>query len=268
MGIMIAGEPQTEFGAQEKSRNAALLLWGAAIVGVLAGVVFSLYPEIDTRTAAFFYRGDGVFAGKGGGIYSGTATTIADVIRLMLYVSFVGFCVLTVCGLGASVLRKRASFGLTAPKWLFLSACLVIGPGIVANTILKDHWGRARPVHLIEFGGTKTYTPPLQPSKQCEKNCSFVAGEASMAYTAFFATAFLFAGMGERLILAGVLCGLFSGFVRMSQGAHFLSDVIFAGVVMAATVAGIYLLFGLISRTGKADPATDTPNTLARWCSW
>jgi lipid A 4'-phosphatase len=68
--------------------------------------------------------------------------------------------------------------------------------------------------------------------------------------------------------LAGVLAGLFSGLVRLSQGAHFLSDIVFAGVVMAATVAGIYLLFDLISRTGRTDPATDTTNPLARWCSW
>ncbi|WP_052699389.1 phosphatase PAP2 family protein [Hyphomicrobium sp. 99] len=268
MGIMIAGEPQADCGAQEKSRLVALLLWGAAIVGVLAGIFFNLFPQVDINTAALFYKGDGVFVGKGGGIYYGASSTIADVIRLTLYSTFVGLCILTAAGLAASVLRKRASFGLTAPKWLFLAACLVIGPGIVSNTILKDNWGRARPVHLVEFGGTKTYTPPLVPSKQCEKNCSFVAGEASMAYTAFFAAAFLFAGMGRRLLLAGVLCGLFSGLVRMSQGAHFISDVIFAGVAMAATVAGIYLLFDLISRTGGPNPATDPPNPLARWCSW
>jgi lipid A 4'-phosphatase len=266
---MMAAEPQAEFGTKEKRRNVSLLLSGAAIVGVIAGIVFSVFPEIDLKTAAFFYEGNGVFSGKGGGIFYGASSTTADVIRFTLFLAFVGVGIVTACGLAASVLRRRPCFGFTAPKWLFLTACLVIGPGVVGNAILKDNWGRARPVHLTEFGGTKTYSPPLVPSNQCEKNCSFVAGEASMAYATFFAAAFLFAGMGTRLLCAGVLAGLFSGAVRMSQGAHFLSDVVFAGVVMAATVAGIYLLFDLISRTGGSnDPATGPPSPLARWCSW
>lgn len=246
-----------------------MLLWGAAIVGVIAGVLFSVFPEIDLKTAALFYKGDGIFYGKGGGgIFYGVPTTAADVIRFALFISFVGVGIATACGLAGSVLRGRSYFGFTAPKWLFLTVCLVIGPGVVSNAILKDNWGRARPVHLVEFGGTKTYSPPLVPSNQCEKNCSFVAGEASMAYATFFAAAFLFAGVGRRFICAGLLAGLFSGAVRMSQGAHFLSDVVFAGVVMAATIPGIYLLFALISRTGGTGPTTDTPNPLARWCSW
>ena len=184
----MAAKPQAEFGTQEKSRNVSLLLWGAAIVGVIAGVVFSMFPEIDLKTSALFYKGNGVFSGKGGGgIFYGVSTTPTDIIRFMLYFAFVGICIVTAVGLATSVLRRRASLGFTAPKWLFLAACLVIGPGIVSNVILKDNWGRARPVHIVEFGGTKTYTPPLVPSNQCEKNCSFVGGEASMAYATFFA---------------------------------------------------------------------------------
>ncbi len=266
--MIIAGKTQAGFPKHNKVRLVSLLLWGAAITGTLAAIVFSLFPGIDMRIAAFFYEGNGVFIGKGGGIYYGATTTVADAVRLTLYVSFVALCVLTACGLATSVLRKRPSFGLAAPKWLFLAACLAIGPGVVSNLILKDNWGRARPVHLTEFGGTRTFTPPLVPSDQCHKNCSFVSGEASMAYTGFFAAALLFAGIGGRLILAGVLAGLFSGLVRMSQGAHFLSDVIFAGVVMAATVAGIYLLFDWISRTGGSDPKIDPLNSPSRWCSW
>jgi lipid A 4'-phosphatase len=47
----------------------------------------------------------------------------------------------------------------------------------------------------------------------------------------------------------------------MSQGAHFLSDVIFAGVAMALTVAAIYLVFAAIAptrtRMGGSDGRTD-----------
>ncbi len=260
MGIMTAAKPRTEFEAQEQN-NVSLLLRGAAIVGIVATIVFFALPEIDLRTSALFYKGHGVFSGKGGGIFAGgPPSTLSDFIRLGFYASFVIVCILTVFGLAASLIRKSPVFGLTTLKWLFLGTCLAVGPGIVGNVVLKDHWGRARPVHLTEFGGSKSYSPPLKPSDQCDRNCSFVAGEASMMYAMFFAAAFLFPAIGPRLIEAGVFAGLLSGAVRISQGAHFLSDVIFAGVAMALTVAGVYLLFRAISRT--------LGNPLPQWCAW
>ena len=261
MGIMTAAEPRAEFETREPDGNVSLLLRGAGIVGILAAIVFFALPEIDLKTSAFFYRGHGVFSGKGGGIFAGgPPSTLSDFIRLGFYGAFVIVCGLTAFGLAASLIRKSPIFGLTTLKWLFLGTCLAVGPGLVGNVILKDHWGRARPVHLTEFGGSKTYSPPLLPSNQCDRNCSFVAGEASMMYATFFAAAFVFPAIGRSLILAGVLAGLLSGLVRISQGAHFLSDVIFAGVAMALTVAGIYLLFRAISRT--------LGNPLPQWCAW
>lgn len=228
--------------------NLSLLVWGAIVVGAIAGIVFCLFPALDLKTSEFFYRGNGVFSGKGGGIFTGPPTTASDYIRLTLYVGFVAVSVLTALALTAALIRKQTIFGLSALKWLFLALCLSIGPGLVSNVILKDHWGRARPMHLTEFGGTKSYSLALVPSNQCDRNCSFVSGEASMTYTLFFAAAFLFPRIGRRLIFAGVGLGLFSGFIRISQGGHFLSDVIFAGVAMALTVAGIYLVLRMLTR--------------------
>jgi lipid A 4'-phosphatase len=258
MGIMTAAEPQAKLKVQDKNSDVSLLLRGAAIVGVVAGILFYAFPGIDLRTSAFFYKGGGIFYGKGGGIFTGAPTTVADFIRLTLYIFFVCVCVVSALAFVASIIRKRAVFGLSTLKWLFLITCVLLGPGLVGNVLLKDHWGRARPVHIVEFGGPKTYSTPLVPSDQCDRNCSFVAGEASMMYTLFFAAAFLVPAMGRRLIITGALVGFFSGIVRMSQGAHFLSDVIFAGVAMALTVAGIYLLFGAFTRTNGNPP----------WWSW
>jgi lipid A 4'-phosphatase len=268
MGIMTGTDPRGEFQDQRANSNVSLLVWSAVVVGVAAGFIFSAFPEIDLRTSGFFYMGHGVFSGKGGGIFSGPPTTVADFIRLSLYVSFVGVCVVAAAGIAISLIRKRNVLGLVPLKWIFLGACLILGPGIVGNVILKDHWGRARPVHIVEFGGTKTYSLALVPSDQCNRNCSFVAGEASMMYAAFFAAAFLFPIFGRRLILAGVLMGLFSGFIRISQGAHFLSDVIFAGVTMALTVAGVYVLFRAISNMCKADADAPAEDPLARRSLW
>jgi len=264
MGMMTGTVSRAEFQNRDANSNAALLFWGALAVGIVTGILFIAFPAIDLETSAVFYRGHGIFAGKGGGIFSGPPTTVADFTRLSLYISFVGVCIIDLIGIAISSIGKRRFLGLGTPKWLFLAACLVLGPGIVGNVILKDHWGRARPVHTIEFGGTKSFSPPIIPSDQCDRNCSFVAGEASMMYATFFAAAFLFPTFGRRLILAGVLMGLFAGVVRISQGAHFLSDVVFAGVTMALTVAGVYALSGPIMRLLQIDADTPAENPPTR----
>ena len=102
----------------------------------------------------------------------------------------------------------------------------------VTNLALKDHWGRARPKQILEFGGNKSFTPALIPSNECSRNCSFVAGEPSSTFAPFYAAAFVIPQWSLTLVIVGTVCGVVSGFVRIAQGAHFLSDVIFAGIFM------------------------------------
>jgi lipid A 4'-phosphatase len=246
--LMTLAEHQSRSSRQTTEYLSALLLWGALVTGALAAVAFLLFPAIDLDVARLFYRGNGIFVGKGGGIFTGEVETAADVIRLALYISFAAICIVTAVAIASALFWKRELLGLPLPKWIFLATCLAVGPGIISNMILKDHWGRARPVHVIEFGGAKTFSPPLVVSNQCHRNCSFVTGEASIVFVTFFAAALLFPAMGTALIGGGILAGLFSGLIRISQGAHFLSDVIFAGVMMALTVAALYHLFAAFAR--------------------
>ena len=83
-------------------------------------------------------------------------------------------------GAGRTIWERGGLVGLAQARWCFLAAMLAIGPGLVANVILKDNWGRARPRQVVEFGGTKQFTPPLVPVRECVRNCSFVSGEASV----------------------------------------------------------------------------------------
>jgi lipid A 4'-phosphatase len=70
-----------------------------------------------------------------------------------------------------------------------------------------------------------------------------VSGEASSIFIVLFAAALLFKSRSRNLVAAGIVLGSLAGLVRMAQGGHFLSDVVFAGVFMAMTAAGIQLLF-------------------------
>jgi lipid A 4'-phosphatase len=52
-------------------------------------------------------------------------------------------------------------------------------------------------------------------------------------------------------MVAGTITGLLAGLVRVMQGGHFLSDVVFAGVFMALVAAGLHrLMFGRVG-TGR-----------------
>lgn len=156
---------------------------------------------------------------------------------------------------------------------LFLIACFVSGPGLVANVILKDHWGRARPREVVELGGQKAFTPPLVPSSACDSNCSFVSGEASAVFAILFAAALVFPRRWRTLLAIGLAGGMLTGLIRISMGGHFLSDVLFAGALMALVTAGIHAamfgfgqtwpgLFSIGSRPAFADPALSQSTAL------
>jgi lipid A 4'-phosphatase len=207
----------------------AWLLWGLPIaVGLAAGAVLLARPEIDLAVARLFYAPNAGFVGE--------RLVWVRVLReafVVLYFGSIGLCL---AGLTLIWRGRPQWLSLGKTEWLFLAACLAAGPGLVANLILKDQWGRARPRHILELGGAKAFTPPLVLADQCRRNCSFVSGEASSTYVTFYAAAVLIPQWSATLVVVGTVAGLATGLIRMSQGGHFLSDVVFAGVFMALTV--------------------------------
>jgi len=82
----------------------------------------------------------------------------------------------------------------------------------------------------------------LERSGSCARNCSFVSGEASATFAIGFAIAMLARRRRATLMAAAVAAGSIAGLIRMGEGGHFLSDVIFAAVFMALDVALLHWL--------------------------
>ncbi len=225
------------------------LLWGALLVGLVSAVVFLAYPALDLRVTDVFYGGGRIFLFR---------NPTGEVFRGFFKLLFGTAVVVFVVGFFLSFFPQkfRPLFGLSRRQWGFLVACAIVGPGLVANLLFKDNWGRARPFHITEYGSTKTFSPPLLISDQCEKNCSFVSGEASTIYMLFFSLGCLAARRRwrRRLLAAGVVMGSLAGLIRMGQGDHFFSDVIFAGVFMALTAQGLHWLFFRWRRFAEVPP--------------
>jgi lipid A 4'-phosphatase len=211
---------------------AAGLIMASVAAFILAASFFLLSLGFDIAVADIFY-----VPGHG---FIGHVPWVAA-LRSALKVIYVVSATLTVIGLLRSVITARPFAGLTAIRWLFLTLALSVGPGLVANVLLKDQMGRARPHQVEIFGGSKKFTPPLVAAKQCRRNCSFVSGEAASMFALFFALAFLLTRHSAVLICAALAMGSLAGLIRMAQGAHFLSDVAFAGIFMCVSVAGLHL---------------------------
>lgn len=208
---------------------------GALLAFLICGPLFLFFPQVDSDVAAAFF--------KYGGGFTGNDLAAIAVLRSVFKIIYIAACALAVFGVVCGSATRARILWLTRWQHLFLITCLAVGPGLITNITFKDNWGRARPRDVVEFGGHKTFTPALVPARQCQKNCSFVSGEASSMFMVFFALALLLPVYSSTLVAAGLLTGLGAGAVRISQGAHFLSDVLFAGIFMALTAVLVYRLF-------------------------
>lgn len=215
-----------------RSGTAYVLVRIAALVGGAAAALFLLRPDLDLEIARLFVTADGQFVGQRGNVF--------PVLRETFKAIYVIACVVALAGLVAAARRPTDRSSILRLVAVYLVLCLSAGPGLIANLLLKDQSGRARPSQTTEFGGSKQFTPALVPARECERNCSFVSGEASSMFAIFYGVALIIPQWSSLLIAAGTVAGIAAGMVRMAQGAHFLSDVIFAGVFMALTVAGAH----------------------------
>jgi lipid A 4'-phosphatase len=147
---------------------------------------------------------------------------------------------------------------IKAEAVLFLMGTLAVGPGLLTNTLLKDHWGRARPIDVTEFGGASRFTPWWDPRGDCPNNCSFIAGEPAGAFWTMAPAAL--APPQWRLLAYGAALGFGSavGVLRIAGGGHFFTDVVFAGVFMYLVIWGAH---GLIYRwwPKRTGDKTDEP---------
>lgn len=217
-----------------------------AVIAALAALAFTALhvagPLIDPiASGAFYTAADGFFwrdAGPVRFVYLGTRwLTIAVVLALL------GVIIHAARDPARRLTRNRAALALAA---------LAIGPGIVINPVLKDHWGRPRPSQIVDYGGSGHYVAPGAISDQCRRNCSFVSSHAGAGF--FWITgAWLFPAQRRRWLIGGYALGGLIGLGRIIQGGHFVSDVL--GAALVVTLCNV-LMFRLARRRGWLDSST------------
>ncbi|HUD88775.1 MAG TPA: phosphatase PAP2 family protein [Xanthobacteraceae bacterium] len=228
----------------------------ALTVAAVVGVVFAVYPRLDLDISALFFENPpwpGIFAANAQPWVQHTRDAARVVIALLAAPAVVAI-------VGKLILPRRRML-IECRAALFLMVTLVIGPGLLTNTLLKDHWGRARPIDVVEFGGTRQFTPWWDPRGECPNNCSFIAGEPAGAFWTL-APAALAPPQWRLIAYGGALAfGSGIGVLRIAGGGHFFTDVVFAGVFMyLVNLLAYRLIYGrrATRMTEKpGDPPTD-----------
>jgi len=216
----------------------------ALLIGLLVGIVFAINPKLDLQIAAPFYdvadRDGNQFALR---IYP--PLRHAHDIALWLVVALATSSTLILLN---KAIRRNGIRSTRAIAFLLMSFAL--GPGLLVNVLLKDHWGRPRPIDVTQFGGDQHFVSWWDPRGDCPRNCSFVSGDVSSAFWTIAPAALAPPQWRLLAYTAAVFFGVAMAVSRIVVGAHFFTDTVFAGVF---TFLLVWLLYALIIRRAEND---------------
>ena len=210
-------------------------------LAVVFGLLFGLYPQLDLDIARPFHAvvdaNHNVFAWR-------LSTPLMIVHNIALRGGFLLVAPAVVALIGKLILPRRKML-ISARATMFLILTMALGPGLLVNVALKDHWGRPRPIDVTQFGGEQHFVAWWDPRGDCPANCSFVSGDvATTAWT--LAPAALVPPQWRALAYGGALAlTVGMAVIRMMAGGHFFTDTLFAGVF---TFLLVWLMHGLIYR--------------------
>jgi lipid A 4'-phosphatase len=212
----------------------------ALAVAAVVGLVFGLWPELDLALAAPFYdpeRGGFWRAfDPGYGAVRDAAIWLIKLVALAAVVAPV-----------LKLVRPHAPMLVPGRAVILMVLTLALGPGLVSNLIFKENWGRPRPIDVVEFKSEEQFPfrPWWDPRGDCPKNCSFVGGDASAAFWTLAPASVVPVQWRALAYGAALAFGAGVSALRMAVGAHFFSDVVFAGVF---TFLVIWLVHGSLYR--------------------
>ncbi len=213
----------------------------ALVIAAVNGLALGLFPDLELSVSRHFHdvvdAGGNTFAwridpplmmARDIGLWVGTAIIIPVLAALAI-----------------KLILPTRKLLIPGRAIVFLVATLALGPGLLVNVVLKDHWGRSRPIDVTQLGGTEHYVRWWDPRGDCPNNCSFVSGDVAGAFWTLAPAALVPAPWRALAYGAALALGTGMAALRVMAGGHFLSDVVFAGVF---TFLVIWLAHALIYR--------------------
>lgn len=140
---------------------------------------------------------------------------------------------------------------------LFFVLLLAVAHGLLVNSYFKSNWGRPRPYQVKEFGGPYDFHEPWQKDRIKDAK-SFPSSHATSAFY-MLSPYFVYRRRDKKKaylwLAGGMLYGIAMGVSRIFNGAHFVTDIIWAGGVVY--IVGAILAWALrLDEPGEADAPT------------
>src|SRR5262245_9748544 len=215
------------------NRTGLLIALGIAAA---VGLPFGIFPQLDVELARPFYAGDAHWITRG----TWAPRERDAAVWLVAAVAAPAFIAVAI-----KLLLPRRPLWIPGRGIVLMIATLALAPGLLTNVILKEEWGRPRPMEIAAFGGSEHFVAWWDPRGDCRKNCSFVAGEPSGAFWTLAPATFVPPPWRALAYGAALAFGSAVGVLRMAAGGHFFTDVVFAGVF---TFLMVWLVHGLLYR--------------------
>jgi len=125
---------------------------------------------------------------------------------------------------------------------LFILLCIIIGPAIAVNGV-KETWRRPRPRDTLAFDGHHAFQKVLVVRDRSFNGKSFPSGHASSGFVLVLLY-FLLKKKQPRIrytaLLFALFWGIWLGIVRIMQGGHYASDVLWAFGLIWFVTFGLY----------------------------
>ncbi len=207
-----------------------------------------LLPALILAAGTWLVRSRGLDLKFQSLLYAGAGNWLGNNSRWFDFIYKYGTLPALIVSITGLVVYVAGFFTHNLAQWrrsgLFVALVMLLGPGLLVNALFKEYWGRPRPNQLAIYGGQYAYEAPLtmDPDSPGE---AFPSGHASMGFY-FFALYFIFRGRKKNLtawaFILTLLYGFGMGLVRMVQGGHFFSDILWSGGMVWFSCALLYYL--------------------------
>lgn len=241
--LLYAGVPVQ---LEDLNIKAFIIICALLCLGIVGSAILEVSGADIGLTSCFFTAG-----GTNGGWSLGASSPWKQLYKYGEY-SVVAFA------LGAVVLLIVSWKGWVRRAYikpaLVVILTVIIGPGILVNGILKEYWGRPRPVDTVEFGGQQQYRRVLQPGTPGAGK-SFTCGHCAMAFSVVSGAAFypLYPTAALAAVAVGTAYGIVMGIARIAQGGHFPTDVLWSGILVCVVIVFLYYFVFRIPELGHKD---------------
>jgi len=230
-------------------RSRLIIDWILPVAFLLVATVLIRAYGIDQRIAAWFFERSNEWATGYG--------------QPWIFLKHYGLTLTLGMSVGALVIFL-ASFAVNRFKpyrraALYLTLVMMIGPGLIVNTVFKNNWERPRPLDLVELNGDDEFVDVWSLPVPGSGN-SFPSGHVATAFY-LFTPYFILRGRSTKwataFLVAGIAFGLLMAYCRMLQGSHFLSDIIWAFGFVYLTALSLSYVFRVDPPASEGAPTRE-----------